>query len=574
MLTTLALSMAVHAAPAQAFNYIRIGDVDGFGYVTGTTPCAGEPCWPFNSWNSSNNGSCSSFQLVNTLGDPVNVDGLDPLGGGDYLPNLDCSPQTRYDSDEFDLRTGFELGGPPYGGGTQVDGAVNLNSSGSGWTDVAVSGTGLGWFDCVVAPAPPHDYICGQGQAIFIFDFEVSSANPTQPLYVNVIFGDYDVDSASDLLRYTTSSGSVIDTTIATQDNSAGDDGLIQEATAVIPFADVFPNWGGGDKSGFLMVEFLMPDEPFVAFDYVELSIAPLIEPEGCCCYQDELGWHYLEMTETKCQNVGGSYAGDGVPCEDTTPVVGACCIGQADGTVICIETAECDCDAQSGLFYPNASCSQVPCQEPDPVGCCCFMKPGSSYWLLSVMTQLDCVNVYGGYYAGDGTECEGDTSPIGACCLKDGVCIQTAECECDFQGGDFYLGLSCNDVPCGNNGEPGACCYIDVETGCYECVMTPNEEECLGLPKQYQFPSWQGANTSCADSDITCCRPLGACCIDGDCAMMIAEACEQAGGTPWNGATLCADVSCPDCTGDVNGDGTVNILDLLLVIGNWAGCP
>ena len=55
---------------------------------------------------------------------------------------------------------------------------------------------------------------------------------------------------------------------------------------------------------------------------------------------------------------------------------------------------------------------------------------------------------------------------------------------------------------------------------------------------------------------------------------MMIAEACEQAGGTSWNGATLCADVSCPDCTGDVNGDGTVNILDLLLVIGNWAGCP
>lgn len=577
MLTTIALATAMHAVPAQAFNFIRIGDVDGFGYVTGTTPCAGEPCWNFGSWQAGLNGSCSGFQLLNAVGSPVNVDGLDPLGGGDYLPDLDCSAETRYDSDEFDLRSAYELSGGPYGYGTQVNGATNFSSSGSGWTDVAVCGTGVGWFDCIYAPLSPHDYVCGAGQAIFIFDFEVSSADSTQPLYVNAIFADYDVDSASDILRYTTSSGTVINTTIATQDNSAGEDGLIQEATAVIPFADVFPNWSGGDQTGYLKVEFLMPDEPFVAYDYVELSISPLIEPEGCCCYQDASGWHYLEMTESKCDDAGGYYAGDGIPCGDGAPVMGACCITEHDGTLTCIETADCDCDVQGGVFYPNAPCTQVPCDDQDPVGCCCFQKPGSSFWMFAVMSQSDCLG-YGGYYAGDGTECDAEISPLGACCfpLADGslACIETSECECDFQVGTFYVGQTCHDVPCGPNEELGACCYIDLETGCYECILTVNEDECLALPKQYQFPQWQGANTTCVDPDITCCRQLGACCIDGECAMTIVEACEQAGGTSWNGSMICADVTCPDCTGDVNGDGTVNIFDLLAVIGNWGSCP
>ena len=574
MLTSMIIALSLQAGPSGSFNYIRIGDEDGFGYLTGTDPCGSEPCWPFGSWNTVLDGSCSGFQLVNAVGAPVNVDGVGMLGAGDFLPNLDCSPETRYDSDEFDLRTAYELSGGPYGFGVQVNGATSTGSMGSGWTDVAVSGTGLGWFDCVLAPPPPHDYICNNGQAVFIFDFEVTSADPTQPLYINALFADYDVDSTSDILRYTTASGSVIDTTIATQDNAAGEDGLIQEATAVIPFADVFPNWSGGDQTGYLKVEFQMPNEPFVAYDYVELSIAPLIDPEGCCCYEDESGWHYMEMTEVKCEDAGGYYAGDGVPCDGDTPTMGACCIPQADGTLTCIETAECDCELQSGIFYPLASCQQVPCQEPDPVGCCCFRKPGTSFWMLSVMSAADCMS-FGGYYAGDGTECDGDVSPIGACCFEDGVCIETAECECEYLNGDFYVGQICEDIPCGNGGDEGACCYIDIETGCYECVMVESEEECKSLSKNYRFPKWQGFGTSCTDADMDCCRILGACCIEGICAEMIEEACHDAGGT-WSAYDQCASVNCPgeDCEADVNGDGLINVLDLLLVISAWGDCP
>ena len=574
MLTSMIIALSLQAGPTGSFNYIRIGDEDGFGYLSGTDPCGSEPCWPFGSWNTFLDGSCSGFQLVNTVGAPVNVDGVGMLGAGDFLPNLDCSPETRYDSDEFDLRAAYELSGGPYGFGVQVDGATSTGSMGSGWTDVAVSGTGLGWFDCVIAPPPPHDYICNNGQAVFIFDFEVTNADPTQPLYINALFADYDVDSTSDILRYTTASGSVIDTTIATQDNTAGEDGLIQEATAVIPFADVFPNWSGGDQTGYLKVEFQMPNEPFVAYDYVELSIAPLIDPEGCCCYQDESGWHYMEMTEVMCEDAGGFYGGDGVPCDGDTPTMGACCIPQADGTLTCIETAECDCELQSGLFYPLASCLQVPCQEPDPVGCCCFRKPGTSFWMLSVMSASECMS-FGGYYAGDGTECNGDVSPIGACCIEDGVCIETAECECEYQNGDFYVGQSCEDIPCGNGGDKGACCYINNETGCYECVMVTSEEECKSLPNQYRFPKWQGFGTSCSDPNMDCCRILGACCLNGGCTETIEEACVDAGGS-WSAYDQCSSVTCPgdDCPADVNGDGLINVLDLLSVISAWGDCP
>jgi len=33
-------------------------------------------------------------------------------------------------------------------------------------------------------------------------------------------------------------------------------------------------------------------------------------------------------------------------------------------------------------------------------------------------------------------------------------------------------------------------------------------------------------------------------------------------------------DNPCPGCTGDLNGDGTVNVLDLLDLLGAWGPCP
>jgi hypothetical protein len=576
MLMSMIVAVSLQAGPSGSFNYIRIGDEDGFGFVTGTDPCGSEPCWPFGSYIAVD-GFCSGFDLLNAAGLPVNVDGIGILAGGDCLPDLDCTGETRYDSDEFDLRTSFELSGGSYGNGTETNGALDLNSDGSGWTDVGVSGTGLGWLDCVLAP--PASYICNNGQPGFIFDFEVANADPTQPLYVNVVFADYDVDSANDILRYTTASGDTIDTTLATQDNTAGEDGLIQEATATIPFGDVFPNWSSGDQTGWLQVDFQMPDEPFVAYDYVELNITPLIDPEGCCCYQQGGTWYQTESTEDECLDMGGSYAGDGVPClGGEYPELGACCLPQADGTFTCIETAICDCDAQGGIFYPNTPCTQAPCAGSDPEGCCCYPDPDTGLWFLVQTTEYTCMDMLG-IYLGDGSVCEGEVSPMGACCLESEngqYCIETSECECDDLGGDFYVNTLCKEVGCEPVQKEGACCYIDIETGCYECIRVGSEADCMSLPNRYRFPKWQGAGTSCTDQNMDCCRILGACCLNGDCAEMIEEACTAAGGTSWSIYDQCADVTCPDddCPADVNGDGTVNILDLLSVISFWGPCP
>jgi hypothetical protein len=233
---------------ATPFQVIRIGDVDGFGYGLGTGYTRGS-------------------------GNPVNNDGLGVLAAGDELPSLNGDATVATGSgDDFDNRLGE---------GVAVVGAVNTGSTGFLFTDIALStsydasaasGGGSVWNHNTssygtggVFPSPPSNTL--PNQPGFVFDFFVATGDitPTTNLYFNLVFGDYDVVPAS--VKLTRADNTFRTVNVNTQPT----DGLIQEASVVLSFNEVFSAVGGG-WDGFLKVDFLANNEPYTAFDYVELS--------------------------------------------------------------------------------------------------------------------------------------------------------------------------------------------------------------------------------------------------------------------------------------------------------------
>ena len=66
-----------------------------------------------------------------------------------------------------------------------------------------------------------------------------------------------------------------------------------------------------------------------------------------------------------------------------------------------------------------------------------------------------------------------------------------------------------------------------------------------------------------------------GACCVTSGCAVMAEAMCTDLGGT-WTEAGSCDDCVAPPetCDADLDGDGEVDIADLLALIAAWGVCP
>ena len=63
-----------------------------------------------------------------------------------------------------------------------------------------------------------------------------------------------------------------------------------------------------------------------------------------------------------------------------------------------------------------------------------------------------------------------------------------------------------------------------------------------------------------------------GACCVSSGCTVNTESACTDLGGT-WTESGVCDD--CPaSCAGDTNGDGVIDIFDLLNMLSGWGVCP
>jgi hypothetical protein len=230
-------------ADATPFSLIRIGDVDGFGVNTA--------------------GKVRATPAPHTTPADTNSNGL--LEVGEFLPDLNHDGAVALNSgDDFDNRSAAEVSDSVVTG----SGFTDLGSSGSKWTDVALSQSStLPNFPDPAGPGLPNE-------PSFIFNFNVGGGDvdPLSTFFFNVLFGDYDVVPANITLTFASAPTRTL--ALATQPNAA--DGLIQAAFATLLFNEVFTADGSGGWNGYLRVDFNAPNEPYTAFDFTELSTAPI----------------------------------------------------------------------------------------------------------------------------------------------------------------------------------------------------------------------------------------------------------------------------------------------------------
>ena len=228
-------------------------------------------------------------------------------------------------------------------------------------------------------------------------------------------------------------------------------------------------------------------------------------------------------------------------------------------------------------------------------VGACC---DGTN---CTVTTLLECMDITGGTWLGDGSSCEDCLAiDVGACCLADGLrgpgCVITDQWDCLNNVGGEWMGYGTDCTACIPPPQPGACC---MSSGCSMIL----ESECLQLGGQ-----WLGEGVDCTN-----CPDTGACCLCDGCLLTWVDDCANAGGD-WLAGAECSDCppltelgvcclasgcianasetdctdnlgewlgsnsSCSDCPqpcfGDLNGDWIVNIDDLLILLGQYGICP
>ena len=157
-------------ALAEPFQYIRIGDKDGFGFASTQALVRATPP-PHNR--------------------PADTNRDGTLDRNEFLPDLNADGGVAWvSSDNFDNRSPEEIADKV----AECAGCMTVNqpTAGSIWTDLSLSlsSRNVNWPDAD-GPAMPNN-------AIFNFDFKVAAGDIVEGsrLFLNLIFGDYDVDPA------------------------------------------------------------------------------------------------------------------------------------------------------------------------------------------------------------------------------------------------------------------------------------------------------------------------------------------------------------------------------------------
>ncbi len=238
----LAVPITAHAEP---FEFIRIGDNDGFGFAaTGQLVRATPP--PHSS--------------------PADTDRNGVLQPTEFLPDLNADGGVAWtSSDNFDNHSTAER----QDSAIECRGCVTTAGSvGSKWTDLSLSISSIdeAWPDAD-GPMLPNN-------AEFRFDFTIAETDIVRgsQIFFNIVFGDYDVNPALVAVASRGQSPRVLQLR-----NQGPADGLIQARSTVLDFADVFARGADGNWHGRLAVVFLAPADPYTAFDFVELSLLDIV---------------------------------------------------------------------------------------------------------------------------------------------------------------------------------------------------------------------------------------------------------------------------------------------------------
>ena len=256
---TMLATLGAFASSAQAagFNYIRIGDRDGLGY-----------------------GNGSGYTAAN--GDAANVDGKGVLGVGDFIPDLNQDGKLATGKgDDFDNRSAAEKSNTAI----QTKGFIDNGSTGSIFTDISLSTSfikksgrkanfsekGFSEKDYKFQNTNGDQKTSKIPLPGFDFDFSVDKNNVVKdsPVYFNLLFGDYDVKDAK--VGFWKADGSYFERKLTKQKNVKGQDGWIQSAFVELDFDEVFSATANG-YDGLLRTKIIAPDEPYLTFDYAELS--------------------------------------------------------------------------------------------------------------------------------------------------------------------------------------------------------------------------------------------------------------------------------------------------------------
>ncbi len=261
LLVTLGSLLIAQNVCATPFQNIRIGDVDGFGF----------------------DADANFASLVGDAGSGVgsadrNHDGH--LGAGDVLPSLNGNNVVATgNGDDFDNRLAETVGG---------SGFVDNGTTGVEYTDIALSTSyDTSQANNRVYNANTSSYGSGgvfpgdanpntlSNQPGFVFDFSVAAGdiNVGDGIFFNMLFGDYDVQPAT--IDFAFAGGT--STLGLSAQNNGPNDGLIQAAFVLLDFSDVF-TWDAinNEWDGYVAVDFNAPNEPYTAFDFVELSLVAI----------------------------------------------------------------------------------------------------------------------------------------------------------------------------------------------------------------------------------------------------------------------------------------------------------